>query len=281
MKNTKQWFTLIELLVSIIIFTIIMVTSFAQFPYLMAVIKKVWNEKIILDESIKLKEELLFKNKSIAFYTYNSLYEQLETQYDLENKFRKNVRNIIWEVIENKYWIGSYKLNKPDTCLLPYDSSYYFSDLDKSILADEFKLNSCIENIKDSSFDDTYKILVVIDRNNLITNIYFSFRSKLHKISTMLITDLDNDDIIYNHLVSWKISLHIYDNFEINKFSWSSYNYCSMNNSLWEECIFTDYNKKQYNSWYLRMSMYKLARGNEEINIKSSYILDTLYSLNY
>jgi len=41
MKKSEQAFTLVELVVSITIFTIVLGTAFAMFPYLMGSIKKV------------------------------------------------------------------------------------------------------------------------------------------------------------------------------------------------------------------------------------------------
>jgi len=281
MKRNNKAFTLIELVVSITIFSIIISTAFAQFPYLMVNIKKVWNEKFIINESIKLKEEFLISNKSLSFYTYKSLVDLNDTQYDFENKYRKNLRDVIENVIRDEYWLHSYSLNNPWNCKLPYDTNQYISDLDKSIIEDEFDLGKCIDDINDNLFDDNYKILTIVDRENLVVNIYFVYASQLHKITTSLITDLVNDDIIYNNLSTSKISLKIYKWFELNKFSWNSYNFCSLDNLPWEECVFTDYMKQQKQPWVLNITMYKLTKYWNDINIKSSFILKTIYSLNY
>jgi len=279
-KIKNKWFTLVELVVSITIFTIILWTAYAQFPYLMGSIKKIWNEKVLLNESINFKEELLFNNKLIAFYTYKSIQDWLKTQYDMENIFRKNIKEIIENVIENKYVLSNYDLSNPLSCSLPYNNNFYFTEFDKSILNDEFNLGSCNNNINDIEFNNNYKILTVVDTKTLVVSIYFSYKSILHKITTKLITDLDDDNIIFTNMSSWKISFKAYKNFEINKFSWITYNYCSLDNTPWEECIFTDYNKKQNKQWKLDISIYRLTKYANEINIKTSYILKNLFSLN-
>jgi len=83
-------------------------------------------------------------------------------------------------------------------CVLPYQDDQIFSSSDLVLLEDEFKLISCNNDINHTNFDSNYRILVVVDEQNLSVNIYFPYLSKLHKISTSLITDLSNDDVIFH-----------------------------------------------------------------------------------
>lgn len=281
MKTIKNAFTFIELIVSITIFTILMWVAFWIFPFITWTIKKLWNEHSLLKDSIKIKEELTFNNKDIAFYSYTEIDSIINTQYDFENMFRKNIKELIINGITDKYWLADYRLDEPSVCKLPYSSEQYFSEWENAVLIDEFLLGSCTNTINSPNFDEQYKILSVIDRDTLIVNIYFSYNSILHKISTSLITDLSNDNIISTKLSSWKINIKTYNWFQINKFTWVSYNYCTLNDSTSWECSFTDFLYNQWKSGNLYIDMYKLSTYWDEIQIKTSYILRTLYSLNY
>ena len=279
-KNTKA-FTFIELIISITIFTILMWIAFWIFPFITWTIKKLWNEHSLLKSSIKIKEELIFNNKNIAFYSYSTINSLVQTQYGFENTYRKNIKEIIINTLKDSYSLTDYKIDQPDVCILPYTTDQYFNEGELSILRDEYLLDKCNNLINTSEFDEQYKIMSVIDKKNLLVNIYFPYKSSLHKITTSLITDLSDDNIIYTKKSSWKVKLRIYDWFLINKFTWNSYNYCKKNDSLSWECSFTDFLYTLWKSWNLYIDMYKLTTNWEEIHIKSSYILKTLYSLNY
>ena len=99
----KKAFTLIELIVSITLFSLLMISAFGIFPYVTGTIKKLWNEHSLLKESINFKEELTFNNKDVAFYDYNTISSVIPTQYDFENTYRKNLNDIITNVIMNNY----------------------------------------------------------------------------------------------------------------------------------------------------------------------------------
>jgi len=65
MKKNSKAFTLVELVISITIFSIIFISAFSVFPYVMSSIKKISNQSLIINESTSLKEELNFSDKSI------------------------------------------------------------------------------------------------------------------------------------------------------------------------------------------------------------------------
>jgi len=111
----------------------------------------------------------------------------------------------------NNYSLPEYKIDDPSTCVLPYPTDQYFSEGELSIIEDEYFLDKCHNKISDAEFNDKFKILSVMDKKNLVVNIYFSYRSKLHKITSNMITDLSNDNIIYTKISSNKIKLKIYD----------------------------------------------------------------------
>jgi len=281
MKNSTKAFTLIELVVSITLFTILMGASFWIFPYVTWTIKKLGNEHFLLRESINFKEELTFNNKNVAFYSYSDINSITTTQYDFENMYRNNINNLISNTLVDKYALAEFRFDNPGTCKLPYSSEQYFNEWETAILEDEFLLWSCNNLISSPLFDSEYKILSVIDRKSSIVNIYFSYDSVIHKITTSLIKDLSNDNIIYTQLNSWKIQLKTYNWFEINKFTWNSYNYCTQGDKTSWECSFTDFQYELWKSANLYVNMYKMTLYWWEIQIKSSYILKTIYSLNY
>jgi hypothetical protein len=122
-----------------------------------------------------LKEEFNIKNTTVVFYNYEDLYSLSPTAYDFENRYRNNLKDLINNFMVKGYGITNYQLNNPNPCKLPYKDTQLFTDLDKSIIEEEFELKECYNNINDLNFKNKYKILSIIDTKNLIANIYFSY----------------------------------------------------------------------------------------------------------
>lgn len=277
LNNTTFWFTLVELIVSLTIFSMIILIAFNQFPYLVKSIKKANNQKQTIEQSISLKEEFQRGWNYIAFYDYQTLNEQIQSEYDFENRFRRNIKDLIEDSIDSIYSLPNYSLWDPDSCERKYSEEQVFSQLETDLIDEVFYTWTCDNKITTEEFKENFKILTIVSPKDKRVTVFLVYKSYLHKIVTQLNTNLDNDDIIYHKIATDDISVKIYDNFLVNKLYWESWNKCLDNNY---ECIFTDFSSKQDKSWTLNLGIFKLTDDGYEIDFSTSYYLDTIFTIN-
>lgn len=276
--NYKIWrgYTLIELIIS---FAILFILFSSAFVLIWITISHEEKNKTILEINnyiLTNKEFEGIANKEIAFYSYQSLENQIQTKSDFENQYRKDLKEIITS------WMNKISKNEPFSLKSPKSCEILVPDLmehEEEKYINEYKLNDCNNDIDSQYFKSHFNILSIVDKKNLDVSIYFIYKFHLYRIKTKLNTDLTKDNIIYKDFESNKfIKIDFFrKDLLFTKFFWNS------NNKCWDtECIFKDsFSKKDWFPWYIDYEIIKLKIWNDDrYDFNSSYIIKNIKNLN-
>lgn len=271
MKNNKKWFTLIEIIITITTLTVLFLLCFWLIMFINENNERNKSHLTLQDKLNELKDE--FYNKkwlSIAFYDYEQLNNWINTSYELENKFRKDLKYVI-EKSMSSYLGSNYTLDSLNPCYEIYDMSLVN---EKDLFNyKNFWIDECNESIK--SFWVKNNILVITNKKKLTTNIYLVFKYDLYRIDTTLDKDLTNDDILIKNINDITVN-KLTNNILVTSFKWYSYNKC-----LDQECIFYDFtSNEKISPWLLDISLLKINIDNDWVYFPTSYLLEDLININ-